>query len=1116
MKLLKFGNRAIAVYDKDGNLKLISDKIPMYLSELINDTEYITKFVDDLQNYYDKKQVNDLITNVSHLKLEVVHILPTENINTTTIYLLPNGEDYDEYIYINNKWELIGTTKIDLSNYYTKEELNQILANFKPTGESSPILYTLPLGEASWLRIAKAKDTSKIASGIFTFNSYGIKEDGSKDTLNAVTFSVNSGINRVKQVYGDVLPLSVSPEMSGSSSSNGSVDTPSSASVVEEDIPSVVSEDEILAVSSDVPSSSVGGSGSGSANSFGLTTVTVEEYEQEIYVCGLVSFPNVEYYKAFEVELILENNSNYEPLEIFEKVDFTMVDSKGQMPVLEGFTFEKDKMYNFILKGKIKDLYDSSNNDATLGVHINHIDEETGEMVPFKVADMRYVEDTEYGYGMIWKANFLNVEKFDPNVSKPYLYFLSNIYDIDYSSQGDIIDGKIDVISAIKDGLDEINYILCEYRFMLDDHRVNYGKAKIFFNNKTKVKISKVYGDYEGECFLNDVKINLDEYVEVDIEKDTFVIIPEEGAEYLGYTCYIYLGDYDYELSMPFAPTETMTVENYEIIDNNPYNISLMVEETVKHNIIDKYNMHSIYKQIDKLEDDIEEVKTDIKKLASEGQTNPCIYKIEKIFSSYFEAFNTGSASSNLEIIKVVLGILKENSYVYANSNYTNVFISLLWSFNNNRANFLVSIESSLNTQSNTKIIYLRNLEEATYNIYRFSKEVSLEDGYIEGEWTDDDLIKVAQTPPKTLMQLNKVYTEYDEIGINNFTNNVDLIKFLLTVFQTYDTSYYRNKIINIMLTAYLKYNNNKCNLLVTFFHDESITSDINISFRKIGEDDDINNVYKFSKPVFLGNGYIEGDWSEDDLIISNENDAMKSYVDEAISNLSTLNLQVVQSLPTENISTTTIYLVPVSTTETNIYEEYIYVNDKWELIGTTKVDLTDYAKKTELFSKDYNDLINKPTMPSEFITAIPYDDEIGNGLYQLFYYMFTHVDEFYPKYGSSVLRDRNILFNNKIYYASFVDIVNLLPDQTYFSAKAKIVQLKVDKDYTPSVGYSYHSIVSSYTFGWSGSNYPTSIEQLLANEITEEHFYLDQLADKEYVDNAVSNAITKVLNEEV
>lgn len=54
----------------------------------------------------------------------VVETLPVTDIDTHTIYLVPKtgeaGDVYDEYVYINNAWEHIGNTAVDLSNYYTK------------------------------------------------------------------------------------------------------------------------------------------------------------------------------------------------------------------------------------------------------------------------------------------------------------------------------------------------------------------------------------------------------------------------------------------------------------------------------------------------------------------------------------------------------------------------------------------------------------------------------------------------------------------------------------------------------------------------------------------------------------------------------------------------------------------------------------------------------------------------------------------------------------------------------------------------------------------------------------------------------------------------------------
>ena len=84
-------------------------------------------------------------------------------------------------------------------------------------------------------------------------------------------------------------------------------------------------------------------------------------------------------------------------------------------------------------------------------------------------------------------------------------------------------------------------------------------------------------------------------------------------------------------------------------------------------------------------------------------------------------------------------------------------------------------------------------------------------------------------------------------------------------------------------------------------------------------------------------------------ITIDGEAVATEEYVKEAIKKISTLSILPVTSLPTEDISSTTIYLLKSENTgKYNIYEEYIYVQGKWEMIGTTEVDLSDYLKKSE------------------------------------------------------------------------------------------------------------------------------------------------------------------------
>ena len=81
------------------------------------------------------KRICELLDTMTDISFVVVQTLPTTDISTSTIYLVPKqsaGTDniYDEYINTDGTsqgWELIGTTEIDLSNYYTKTETDDLL-----------------------------------------------------------------------------------------------------------------------------------------------------------------------------------------------------------------------------------------------------------------------------------------------------------------------------------------------------------------------------------------------------------------------------------------------------------------------------------------------------------------------------------------------------------------------------------------------------------------------------------------------------------------------------------------------------------------------------------------------------------------------------------------------------------------------------------------------------------------------------------------------------------------------------------------------------------------------------------------------------------------------------
>lgn len=74
----------------------------------------------------------------------------------------------------------------------------------------------------------------------------------------------------------------------------------------------------------------------------------------------------------------------------------------------------------------------------------------------------------------------------------------------------------------------------------------------------------------------------------------------------------------------------------------------------------------------------------------------------------------------------------------------------------------------------------------------------------------------------------------------------------------------------------------------------------------------------------------------------------MNTAINNAIGNINSFDIAVVQELPIQDISTHTIYLVPKTGVTNDVYDEYIRVNNGWEMIGNTQIDLSNYVQKTD------------------------------------------------------------------------------------------------------------------------------------------------------------------------
>lgn len=143
-----------------------------------------------------------------------------------------------------------------------------------------------------------------------------------------------------------------------------------------------------------------------------------------------------------------------------------------------------------------------------------------------------------------------------------------------------------------------------------------------------------------------------------------------------------------------------------------------------------------------------------------------------------------------------------------------------------------------------------------------------------------------------------------------------------------------------------------------------------------------------------------------------------KAEIDEMISGGTGgvgLSVEVVDERPEVGIPGV-LYLVRDEDEESNFYTEYIYVNDKWELLGSTDIDLSGYALKSEIPTKT-SDLVNDSGFLTEHqsLEDLATDEDlqaVDSRVSELQanlsnnYYTKTEVDELLPTAGGDINLD--------------------------------------------------------------------------------------------------------------
>lgn len=117
------------------------------------------------QEAYDKKvaDIEKAIELLPTLDLKVVEALPTEEegINSRTLYLVKDKEDegnlYTEYLYIDGKWENLGKHTVDLTDYYTKGQVDDFLA-----GKVDVVVGSRLMTDAEAKKLAGVEDGAQV------------------------------------------------------------------------------------------------------------------------------------------------------------------------------------------------------------------------------------------------------------------------------------------------------------------------------------------------------------------------------------------------------------------------------------------------------------------------------------------------------------------------------------------------------------------------------------------------------------------------------------------------------------------------------------------------------------------------------------------------------------------------------------------------------------------------------------------------------------------------------------------------------------------------------------------------------------------------------------------
>ena len=225
-------NTALADYSTTTQMNAaIATAIAAYYTKTEVDAliaNFITASVNNLVNYYlksetyTKAEVQNLIDAIKQFQYEVVQTLPTASASTVgKIYLVPgaapSGQNVkDEYITLTTieegtttySWELIGSTTIDLTNYYTKTQTDAAITAAINTALAS---YMTSAQVTAAITQALASYYTKSEIDVFLAGKQAVITDGAKIGLGYGTCSTSATTQAKEVLISDFLLMKNMP-----------------------------------------------------------------------------------------------------------------------------------------------------------------------------------------------------------------------------------------------------------------------------------------------------------------------------------------------------------------------------------------------------------------------------------------------------------------------------------------------------------------------------------------------------------------------------------------------------------------------------------------------------------------------------------------------------------------------------------------------------------------------------------------------------------------------------------------------------------------------------------------------------------------------------------------